>query len=460
MTVGTLFNIMTSEHFECAMPYVRAKASYIPETIKYQYEREITVTKKITSTMDAGITTISTETVQTMQTRKVTLKLYGHSSDEDCEHFFECFEKLQKEMDQEWTQISRAKPNNATLLFDAFEHMLTSNALSQWHDILSTENQRTWEHFKILVSQFICFKILPADAYDLQVTYMQESVKPRTLSAKEWWLRMQTLNRYLPYFFPSMESLKVHFPTSTFREWWTEGGMSSAMLKRIVMHKIPTRWQAMIKMHDIGHEYRNTKPTDGLIDYFTTLEQMEQSAMKATLKNKPNDVNDYHENVKHTDNVNDYNYGSVDPWIHNIIARHAYPARYNNNNGSVDPRYHDKEQDKEEQANDNERQKTKNETKEQAQNKHMQQKSTQGGRDRNPTTTYETYNEHFPGQRNEHDRFQSNSNNYHHQNEHLYYYQENEYYDDAENEFYDAYNGYYGDDNYDNYDDYNEDTDY
>ena len=55
-----------------------------------------------------------------------------------------------------------------------------------------------------------------------------------------------------------------------------QGGLSNADLKRIVMTKIPMSWQMELRKQDLGHSFRDTKTTDDLIDYFTTLENLER----------------------------------------------------------------------------------------------------------------------------------------------------------------------------------------
>ena len=266
----------TSKDTEAPMAYVRTKKDYKQEEAKFVYEREVTSRRTINKTVNEKIIQ-ETETTTEMTPRKVILKVYGHTEEEDCEHFMECFERLQTEMAAEWLTISKAKGNDAKNLFNAFENMVVGSAKAEWHDVLMTTNDRDWESFKTLVSKFICSKILPDDAYNRQVTYMQERTKPMALTAKDWWLRMQTLNRYLPYFIPSREALKREFPTSDFTDWWKQGGIDNTSMKRIVMNKVPINWQNRLREHDIGHEYRNTKTTSDLIDYFTFLETLEKT---------------------------------------------------------------------------------------------------------------------------------------------------------------------------------------
>ena len=289
-------NTMSTTDAEAPLPFVREKSDFIPETVKFEYEYEVASTRTITKQRPAAppqpgaqadqppspraaqmLTEIVTETIREKKSRKATLKMYERTTKEDSEHFFECFEKLQKELAPIWDQAKRAMRNDATVLFDGFEHMLTGTANSQWHDVLTDYPGRTWEDFKKAVATYICTKVLPDDAYDRQVSHMTERMKPKGLTAKDWWLRMQTMNRYLPYFFPSMDKLKEEVPNATFPDWWIEGNLSGATLKRIVMHKIPRTWQNSLKLNDIGHEYRDKKSTNDLIDYFTTLEDLEKS---------------------------------------------------------------------------------------------------------------------------------------------------------------------------------------
>jgi 5-methylcytosine-specific restriction endonuclease McrBC GTP-binding regulatory subunit McrB len=51
------------------------------------------------------------------------------------------------------------------------------------------------------------------------------------MTAKEWWRRMQTLNRYLRYFLDAT-TLKRYFPESDFRDWWRKGEFGTEQLKR------------------------------------------------------------------------------------------------------------------------------------------------------------------------------------------------------------------------------------
>jgi hypothetical protein len=81
---------------------------------------------------------------------------------------------------------------------------------------------------------------LPEGAHDKQRMYLQERVKPQKMTSKEWWLRLQTLSRQrLVYFFPTMEDLKLEYPTATFPDWWKIGELTEADKKRIVITNAP-----------------------------------------------------------------------------------------------------------------------------------------------------------------------------------------------------------------------------
>jgi len=365
------------------MAYVRSKADYKSDETKFVYERELKSTR--TTTKKVGVQReVIEETTTELRTRKVTLKTYAHSNKEDCEHFFECFEKMMKELEDEWTTSSKAKANDAKVLFQALESMLVGTANSEWHDVLGKEQSRTWEMFKTLVSRFICSKVLPEDAYNRQVMYMQERVKPMALTAKEWWLRMQTLNRYLPYFFPSLEALKRELPDSTFPDWWIKGGLNEAELKRIIIVKVPSTWQNQLRRNDVGHDYRDTKSTNDLIDYFTTLEALEQNNRQAARRTPRGRTNPARSGRFEREYYSRQYYGRSPGQFG--PSQSGYPAGYNNTYGSADPR--------------------RNSMRYQSRPgsySHMQQ---QGGRGRGPTPG--RYSGRFGGQRDGYSRFQPN----------------------------------------------------
>ena len=318
--------MMATKDSECPMPYVRTKSDYKQEETKFVYEHEDVSEKIVTSTVEGKVTTV-TETTKGMRTRKVTLKTYSHSSEEDCEHFFEALERLQKELEDEWTEAKKNKTNDATHLFAAFEHMLTGTANSEWHDVLGSETSRTWETFKAKVAEFICTRVLPEDAYNRQVTYMQERVKPMALTAKQWWLRMQTMNRYLPYFIINMEALKRENPTADFKSWWTSGGLSEAELKRTIIIKVPGDWQDKLRINDVGHDYRDKKSINDLIDYYTTLESLERGKReraRRTPRGRSAPTRSGRFNTRRQ------------PYYGRNPNQSGYPVRYNNY-GSADP---------------------------------------------------------------------------------------------------------------------------
>lgn len=76
----------TVKDIECPMPYVRAKKDYKQETTKFSYEREVTSTKTVEKVVEKA-TVQEKETTVELRLRKITLKVYAHSDEEDCEHF-------------------------------------------------------------------------------------------------------------------------------------------------------------------------------------------------------------------------------------------------------------------------------------------------------------------------------------------------------------------------------------
>ena len=262
---------------DCIIPYQRKAVcvDFKPEDTKFSFEQEVESTKKTTRTDAAGQVTVTEETSIEMKTKKVTLKTYGQSDKEDCEHFFEALERLKRELRPQWETASEAKDRDAAVLFDAIDQMLIGTANSEWHDVLATSSDRDWEAFKTLVAKFITTKVLPEDAYNRQIIYMQERRKPYKLSVRAWWLRMQTMDRYLPYFIPDKETLKRLRPKADFSKWWVEGSLSEEDKKRIILTKVPREWQDELKRVDVGHNLRNTHSIEELVDYFTSVEQLE-----------------------------------------------------------------------------------------------------------------------------------------------------------------------------------------
>ena len=134
---------MSAMDGDCPMPYVRAKVylDYKSEETKFTFECDAKSTKTITKQMEGKTQTI-VEVTKEMRTKKVVLKTWGHTGQEDCEHFFEAFEKLQTELQGEWEAARQAKTRDARILFKAFDQIVTGNANSEWHDTMANETKR------------------------------------------------------------------------------------------------------------------------------------------------------------------------------------------------------------------------------------------------------------------------------------------------------------------------------
>jgi hypothetical protein len=254
------------------LPYIR-KAKGTTETTKFVFEREKESEKTIIRYDDKGVRTgKQVEKVSTNIPVKVTLKCYGASAGEDRESFFEAFDRLQKALEPEWTEAAKAKDRDATVLFDALDEVLIGVANSDWRVILGTETTRTWSMFKEKVAKYICTKVLPPNAYDEQVLYLRERSKPMSLSATEWNDCLETLSRYLPYFFESVDDLKVEYSTATFADWWKIGTLGEAERRRILLHKAPTPWFNKLDDVDVGHQIMHADTPDHIVNYFSRLE--------------------------------------------------------------------------------------------------------------------------------------------------------------------------------------------
>ena len=241
---------------EAPMPYVRRKGEYRPEKVKFEYEKEITITKTITKKdKDDKVTTEEKIISMEPKSKKVLLATYSHDDNEDCEHFFDAFERLKTALIDEWQSAAGAQTRDATILFDAFDTMLIGTANTRWHDVLQSGTGRTWRDFKTLVALYINTKVVPANTYSKQLSYLRNRSKPMKLSADEWWIRMQTINRRLMYCFEQLDDLKRHKPNATFSDWWKEdskdnGTLTDQALKDILIEKGPNEWIRSLKRTD------------------------------------------------------------------------------------------------------------------------------------------------------------------------------------------------------------------
>jgi len=248
---------------------------------EFKYDKETVSTKTITSKVGDQETT-TTEEIRETKKQKVNLKVYSQSTYEDAEHFFDAFQHLQSEMSEVYSAASSAKTKDASTLFKAMDNMLDGVAYTEWKDVLdpTTAPKRTgqtWEDFKVCVATFICTKVVrKEDAYNRQRQYMLQRMKPIGQPVDRWWLRMQTLNRYLPYLIPNMEILKKWCPNTDFSKWWIDGSLSEQELKTIVTTRVPDSWTEKLREVDVGRKIRDNSTTNDLVDYFETLQQLEQ----------------------------------------------------------------------------------------------------------------------------------------------------------------------------------------
>ena len=182
---------LTQLDIETPMPYIRKKGEYRTDKIKFEYEKEISVVRVVTKRdKDDKVTTEERIESREPKSKKISLSTYSHDDKEDCEHFFDAFERLKTAVLEEWKEISSAQSRDATLLFDAFDTMLIGTANTRWHDVLQGNAGRTWRDFKVLVALYINTKVVPSNTYTKQLSYLRNRAKPMKLTADEWWIRM------------------------------------------------------------------------------------------------------------------------------------------------------------------------------------------------------------------------------------------------------------------------------
>ena len=226
-------------------------------TVKYTYMEEYTKTIKETSKVQGQPgETVTTKEITEWKEKSVILKKFAQSMDEDVEDLFELILQLIQELP--WATISAAKGNEATILFQAMDHCLISTALANWKTVVGEEKSRTWETYKILLAAFICTKVLSEDAYDIQVAYMQTRLKPSFLSFKEWLLRLQTMNRYLPFMYATLKDLKSRDSTCIWTDWFVKGGLSDTQIKDIIIQRMPKVYWNRFVITGKDHEARRT----------------------------------------------------------------------------------------------------------------------------------------------------------------------------------------------------------
>ena len=128
------------------------------------------------------------------------------------------------------------------------------------------------------MAEYICEKILPADAYNTQLEYLQERTKPSALPARKWWLRLQTLNRYLPMMMKTVAALRIETenPNANINNLRRDGSLTTAQLRRVIRQKMPQVWKDKVVEYDTTGALKKGTDVNELIEYLTTLETAEQ----------------------------------------------------------------------------------------------------------------------------------------------------------------------------------------
>jgi translation initiation factor 2 alpha subunit (eIF-2alpha) len=119
------------------------------------YDKQEKSKKTITTTDAKNEKTVTEEETTATRTKKVTLKCFGSTAEEDIESFFVVFERFGTELETEWNE---SMSNYAQILFDGMDKMLIETANSEWHDVLGNQTRRDWETFKKTVAMYITTK--------------------------------------------------------------------------------------------------------------------------------------------------------------------------------------------------------------------------------------------------------------------------------------------------------------
>lgn len=274
------------ERFRAVLPFVRHKEvkEYKPQQVTYTWNEWVTSTSTTVQVDENGDPQGEPERrqINEQKQRKVKLNVYAQTELEDVESFFTCFDYYQSQMRQWWEDIAQNQNNDATLLFDAFEHMLHGVAKTEWHDVLFNDtnvNGRTWRDFKTFVSNYILKKVARVpDAHQRQRRYMLETNMSSLngFTIRDWMLRLQTMDRRLPYFLQSVDQLREVNPGANFANWWenatTGGRLSAHEMKEIILHRSPPWLLRKLEESDPTRAVRNGT-VDDIVDHFDILER-------------------------------------------------------------------------------------------------------------------------------------------------------------------------------------------
>ena len=222
------------EDTEAPMPHIRLHPNFKPEEAKFEFEHTEPVTKTVQkkALSDKGVLEVTetyTEQTEITKRKKVILKCYGHTAEEDGIVFFQCLNRMLKELAEEVRKSSQAKDKDASILFKAADKMLIGSANADWLTVLNSTGteadnvdtsgttKTTWEVYKRLIASYICTQVYTGTCLcDHQVECMQSRHKPRSMTAKEWHRTFKECNNYMCYSFPDLAAMKRQFPNATF----------------------------------------------------------------------------------------------------------------------------------------------------------------------------------------------------------------------------------------------------
>jgi len=153
-------------------------------------------------------------------------------------------------------------------LFANFEECFYSTALDSWYSTMDLfdDNPTSYGHFQELVTEF-SKGLLPDDCYDIQVRYIENTRKPKSLDVMSFSRRRQRLNHLLR-FLPRDEMEED-------QEFWHSGSIESTRFKRTFIVCMPKHWQTQFRLNN----HTRDESLEEMVNYFKLIENLEHHSI-------------------------------------------------------------------------------------------------------------------------------------------------------------------------------------
>lgn len=236
---------------------------------------------------------------------KFMVPIYSGTDEEDAEAFFETFMTFQKAMKakQLWND-AMVWNTHVPQLFTNFDLCLDGIAKLEWSLVLATQEEAIqWKDFKHLVSRFITEKVLGVDAYERQVTYMENRKMPVGMQVEAYYKRLQTMDFYLPYMLTSEKITELSDGAAdSMTQVWSYGQLRQTRIKEIFLQCVPKRWRDSFDLSALSRH----SDISAIVQYFAKLEQMESRKRLTSQRGGSNQGRRAYDNRRYT-NYNNYN---------------------------------------------------------------------------------------------------------------------------------------------------------